>query len=329
MLRCWRFALLVLPAVAGCGARTELYGREPCGGSDPEVRACHDGCAEGTQECRDGYWRDCQAPLVSEPCENDCGSGVTTCTRGVWSACEVPDVAVECESVCGKGQEICSGGSWKPCDAPQPKPPQLRAVVRDFDDTHPDFEISAPGGGIDSGIVERELGPDDKPVYASSGRTATTSGKASFDQWYRDVPGVNLTAPLELQLVSEPGDPPFFVYDDRDFFPIDGQLLGNQGRNHNFHFTLEAATTFTYVGGEIFTFSGDDDMWVFVNRRLAIDLGGLHQSLTGSVSLDERALELGIAQGGTYPLHFFFAERHTIESNFTIRTTIAETGSCE
>ena len=33
--------------------------------------------------------------------------------------------------------------------------------------------------------------------------------------------------------------------------------------------------------------------------------------------------------GEVYPLHFFFAERHTIESNFTIQTSIAEPGSCD
>ncbi len=80
------------------------------------------------------------------------------------------------------------------------------------------------------------------------------------------------------------------------------------------------------MGGEEFSFEGDDDMWVFVNRHLAIDLGGLHVSMAASVSLDDVASEFGLAIGGTYPIHFFFAERHTIDSNFTIRTTVAEAG---
>jgi fibro-slime domain-containing protein len=79
----------------------------------------------------------------------------------------------------------------------------------------------------------------------------------------------------------------------------------------------------------VFSFNGDDDMWVFINRQLAIDLGGLHNSLSASVELDGIATSFGLQVGTVYPLHFFFAERHTIASNFSIRTTIAEPGSCE
>ncbi len=293
------------------------------------TRDCSTPCGAGTQQCESGAWLECAVQPVSEDCANDCGSGVRTCADGAWGDCDVPVSSRECESVCGKGQETCIGGAWQPCDAPEPNPPQLKSTIRDFDDTHPDFEIMVQGGGADIGIVAFDLGPDDKPVYNGNPTTRTTTGKDNFDQWYRDVPGVNLSQPLDLQLSAEPGDPVFFVYDNHSFFPIDGQLLGNQERSHNFHFTLEAQTSFTYIGGEEFTFSGDDDMWVFINRRLAIDLGGLHNSLTDSVALDEDAGLLQIAKGETYPTHFFFAERHTVASNFTIRTTVAEAGSCE
>jgi fibro-slime domain-containing protein len=247
---------------------------------------------------------------------------------GRWQACVVPVIQRDCASVCGAGHETCRNGSWGACDAPQPLPPQLAATIRDFSPkTHPDFEANYEPG-LDTGIVERTLGDDDKPVYASHPTTRTTSGAANFDLWYRDAP-VNMTAPLDLQLSPAKGEPGFFTYDNQAFFPIDGQLLGNEGRPHNFHFTLEAHTSFTYHGGEVFSFSGDDDMWVFINRQLAIDLGGLHSSLNASVALDEFAPSAGLTKGGIYPLHFFFAERHTTASHFTVRTSIADVGSCK
>jgi fibro-slime domain-containing protein len=217
-----------------------------------------------------------------------------------------------------------------PCDAPQPRPPVLNATIRDFRRTHPDFERSlALGDGPDPGMVLPNLGPDQLPVYASSTNTKTTSGRETFDQWYRDVPGVNMSTPYTIQTAPSPMRDGFYVFEKRDFFPIDNQLFGNEGFPHNFHFTLATSFNFRYIGGEVFRFLGDDDLWVFINGKLAIDLGGLHQSLRGEVALDERATQLGISRGNEYPLHLFFAERHTIDSNFSIETSIADPGTCQ
>jgi fibro-slime domain-containing protein len=193
----------------------------------------------------------------------------------------------------------------------------LTGVLRDFKDDHPDFEKFL---GDDRGIVKTDLGSDQKPVYASSSNTPTTTGKANFDQWYRDVKDVNLASTFAITLTK--GASGVYTYTNPAFFPLDGKGFGDQGREHNFHFTYELHTTFAYGGGETFEFTGDDDLWVFVNNKLAIDLGGVHGAENGSIDLDMRAAELGIVKGKVYALDFFFAERHTSESTFRIDTTL-------
>ena len=202
-------------------------------------------------------------------------------------------------------------------DADAGAPCALEAEVRDFKAEHIDFE-GPLNEQVITGLVETTLGPDQKPRIKTM--AAKAAGIAAFDDWYNDREGVNTSVPVALTL-AETGNG-VFVFDSDAFFPIDGRGFGSEARPHNYHFTTEIHTKFTYQRGQVFTFKGDDDLWIFVNNKLALDLGGLHQELTGTIDFDAKAAELGIVAGQTYPMDIFHAERHTTASRFTITTNI-------
>jgi fibro-slime domain-containing protein len=96
----------------------------------------------------------------------------------------------------------------------------------------------------------------------------------------------------------------------------DGTGTALAGVAHNFYFTTEARYLFRYTAPSALAFYGDDDVWVFVNGKLALDLGAPHERLEGAVTIDGAAF--GLEVGRIYEIAVFHADRHPRESNYQL-----------
>ena len=93
---------------------------------------------------------------------------------------------------------------------------------------------------------------------------------------------------------------------------------GNGGRNQ--HFCFESHAKFAFKRGLKFSIRGDDDIWVFINNKLAVDLGGTHLSTPGYVDLDFFMKDAKV--DSIYDIDVFFCDRRTTMSNMRISTNI-------
>ena len=148
--------------------------------------------------------------------------------------------------------------------------------------------------------------------------SANITSSSTFDEWFTDVLGTNLSVNHSITLtLNENG---IYEYLDNAFYPVDDRLFGNEGGPHNGNFTFEANFSFVYegCGSQFFEVSGADDVYLFIDGRLVIDLGGVLNGQQQIIEFDR----LGLSDGNTYQARFFYANRHTTGAEMNLRTNV-------
>ncbi|NLB64722.1 MAG: fibro-slime domain-containing protein [Fibrobacter sp.] len=223
----------------------------------------------------------------------------------------------------------------------------LAVMLMDWADTDKDFGGVYNGDGkhgtkcpnLQLNMVEEFLGPNGLPVKSDKIDSSCTASE-NIEGWF--IPqeiqdsytnAVCYDLPLEFDHEGfwladiaenqEKGIDGFFPLDD--FIWLDeAQTIRNPKHQierespHNFLFTMVVDAQFSYHPGQYFEFRGDDDVWVFINNRLVVDLGGVHGPEEGAVDLDT----LGLTIGDEYSFKIFFVERNCCGANFKMRTSI-------
>lgn len=167
--------------------------------------------------------------------------------------------------------------------------------------------------GAITGMVKPFLGTDRLPIPAYS--DTETAWQAHHDalsvnvigndpvqptdnfyRWFHEVPGLSKRIDGRTVTFNRTADETY-VYGGQHIYPIDDvpgldaddvQLTGALGNKHNFNFTahLPFSIKVKGSGNELFQFSGDDDVWVFLNNKLILDIGGLHGPISGWFSIN-------------------------------------------
>lgn len=151
-----------------------------------------------------------------------------------------------------------------------------------------------------------------------------SSGTKELVQYGTNVNAITTSRPFLPTTGSETyrqTNSPYFM-DDGASTRKTGVYNTYVGRDYSYTMEGHGQFIFNMEDDLYFNFEGDDDVYLFINNKMVMDIGGAH-SITNSVfNLNDYIEECGLQDGETYDFDFFYTERHTYGANIRIETNI-------
>ena len=243
------------------------------------------------------------------------------------------DGLIDCQDPGCAGVNVCnSGASCLPPGFEYPEVWELPVTIIDYNGGS--FSSSCPGDLSNTrvyGMVDSLLSPEG---YPQLGENLCSNG--DIEQWWNpDNPAGGFAGVKDtvLDFAFKGGSVYLYATHAMGFFPMGGcdEGTGNNTGTEckgqkNYAFGLHLHHEFTYAREaareQTFNFSGDDDVFVFLNGHLVLDIGGIHQPQSDAFNFFAAGEEIGLKDGDDAYIDFFIAERSPSGSQAVISLSL-------
>jgi len=158
--------------------------------------------------------------------------------------------------------------------------------------------------GPQRGIVLPQLGANFLPIFNPAARNSHNclTDANDFNPWFNRSNGTLYNATMPYNSLCD-------CYRDEQFYPHPNPSV--QARYH--HFACYSKLCLVYERGQFLNVHSDGNLWIYLDRRLVVDLGGVHEDMNVTLRLDTISMRVGTV----HRLRFYLAQQYKNSCNFS------------
>lgn len=167
-------------------------------------------------------------------------------------------------------------------------------------------------------------GYDGVTYNANDGSISHVNGRSSKDMVYYTTASdttLHPFLPTTGSTTFQQTNTPYFLdsgASERSAASFESQI----GRDYSYSMEGHGQFVFNAEDNLYFTFEGDDDVYLFINNKMVMDIGAAHSITKSTFNLNDYIKECGLKDGEMYDFDFYYMERHSYGANIRIETNI-------